>query len=58
MAVPARVALVDLDEGVRIVGRLEPLGDDHAVGAAVELAFADDPAATLPVFRSVSGPQP
>jgi len=58
MTVPATVALIDLEEGVRIVGRIDPVGDEYLVGSPVVITFADDPATELPVFRPVRSPQP
>jgi uncharacterized OB-fold protein len=49
--VPMSVALVDLDEGVRVACRFEPAGTQPAVGDLVELVFPDEPAETLPAFR-------
>jgi uncharacterized OB-fold protein len=50
--VPYTVALVDLDAGVRLPGRVEA-GDETtvAVGDRVQLCFASEPAEALPVFR-------
>ena len=51
--VPYTVVLVELEEGVRIVGTLQDVAeDDVAIGMPVEVAFedvADD--VSLPVFR-------
>ena len=52
--VPYSVALIDLDEGVRITGRLEPADEPFAIGDHVHIVFAADPGATLPVFRRVA----
>jgi len=54
LEVPYSVALVDLDAGVRLPGRIEPV-DSLAVGDRVELSFAADPAVDLPVFRPAAG---
>ncbi len=59
---PVLVALVDLDEGVRIVSNL--VGIEPArieIGMIVEVEFearGDDDAAAVPVFRPVAGAQP
>ena len=49
--VPSTVALVDLEEGVRMAGALEPADGGFRVGDDVEIAFHDDPTSTLPVFH-------
>jgi uncharacterized OB-fold protein len=51
LPVPYAVALVDLDEGVRLPGRVEPNDAGVAVGDRVQLTFGADPAGTLPIFR-------
>lgn len=48
--VPYAVALIDLDEGVRLPGRLRLADADAAIGDRVNLYFADDPASCLPVW--------
>lgn len=53
--VPYMVAVVDLDAGVRLPGRVDPAGTSLAVGDRVDLHFAADPAAALPVFRPSTG---
>lgn len=50
-AVPYTVALVDLDEGVRLPGRIEAPDDGVVVGDQVQLTFGSDPAGTLPAFH-------
>ncbi|GAA0896787.1 Zn-ribbon domain-containing OB-fold protein [Pseudonocardia zijingensis] len=49
--VPYAVALVDLDEGVRLPGRLRRADAQLPIGARVVLRFPDDPARSLPVWR-------
>ncbi|WP_208024350.1 Zn-ribbon domain-containing OB-fold protein [Amycolatopsis pithecellobii] len=49
--IPYAVALVDLDEGVRLPGRLRLADAKMPIGDRVVLQFADDPAAALPVWR-------
>jgi uncharacterized OB-fold protein len=49
--VPYAVALVDLDEGVRMPGRLHPLDMDAQIGMQVVLDFSPDPENSLPVWR-------
>ncbi|MGI5129914.1 Zn-ribbon domain-containing OB-fold protein [Pseudonocardia sp. CA-107938] len=49
--IPYSVALVDLDEGVRIPGRLRRADAALPIGERVVLDFAPDPAAALPVWR-------
>lgn len=49
--IPYTVALIDLEEGVRLPGRLHH-SDDAGVGGAVTIHFGDDPGSTLPVWRS------
>jgi hypothetical protein len=53
LEVPYLVALVDLDEGVRLPARLDPAGVPYAIGDRVAIAFAEDPAAELPRFAKV-----
>jgi uncharacterized protein len=48
--VPYTVALVDLDEGVRLAARLEG-GGMTTIGSRVAISFGSDPAHTLPIFR-------
>ena len=49
--VPYAVALVDLDEGVRVPGRLHPVDMAAPVGTRVVLDFASNPDKSLPVWR-------
>lgn len=49
--IPYTVALVDLDEGVRLPGRLARADAQVPIGARVVLAFAPDPTRSLPVWR-------
>jgi uncharacterized OB-fold protein len=49
--IPYAVALVDLDEGVRLPGRLRQADAAMPIGGRVELEFAADPASRLPVWR-------
>jgi uncharacterized OB-fold protein len=51
LQVPYSVALIDLAEGVRIPGRLEPADDSFLIGDTVQIVFAADPGTTLPAFR-------
>jgi uncharacterized protein len=53
--VPLTVALVDLEEGVRMAGVLDPYDSGFQVGDRLEIDFPDDPASTLPVFRRADG---
>ena len=46
--VPYAVALIDLDEGIRIPGRLHPSNMDATAGQTVIIDFGDDPTRTLP----------
>lgn len=50
--VPYAVALVDLDEGPRVPGRLHPDHMNAGVGCTVTLEFGPDPKNSLPVWRS------
>lgn len=58
-AVPYVVALVDLEEGVRLMANLVGVAPDATVlriGTPLELEYADvDPAVTLPRFRPAPG---
>ena len=46
------VALIDLEEGIRMVSNLEGIGNaDMRVGLQVELFFAEVNGAILPLFR-------
>jgi uncharacterized OB-fold protein len=56
--VPYAVAIVDLDEGVRIPARLASVDAGVAVGDRVRIRFSDDPAAGLPDFEPVSEGRP
>jgi len=49
--IPYAVALVDLDEGVRLPGRLRQADAAMPIGGRVVLEFADDPEVSLPVWR-------
>lgn len=49
--VPYAVVLVDLDDGVRIPGRMDDADLTAVIGDQVQLHFAADPAHHLPVFR-------
>lgn len=49
--VPYRVALIDLEEGVRVVGRLHPAMDDQSIGVEVRIEFDVDTSSTLPRWR-------
>lgn len=49
--VPYAVALVDLEEGVRVPGRLHPADMDAPTGEEVVLEFGPDPQNSLPVWR-------
>ena len=51
--VPYTVALVDLDVGVRLPGRVEPVDVGVAVGDRIQLTFGADPEGALPTFRPV-----
>ena len=51
--VPYAVALVDLDEGVRLPGRLRLADATLPIGHRVRLHFAEDPASYLPVWEGV-----
>lgn len=51
LEVPYAVAIVDLDEGVRMPGRLAPAAAEVAVGDRVRVAFGADPALSLPTFE-------
>jgi len=48
--VPYAVALVDLDDGIRLPGRLHPDAVDAEVGTRVAIEFGPDPGSTLPVW--------
>jgi uncharacterized OB-fold protein len=60
-AVPYVVALVDLEEGVRLMANLVGVAPDAAtlrIGAPLELEYADvSPEVTLPRFRPALGAQ-
>jgi uncharacterized OB-fold protein len=47
---PITVALIDLDEGVRLPGRLEASGGGIRIGDRVKLRFAPEPMFDLPRF--------
>lgn len=47
--IPYAVALIDLEEGVRLPGRLAR-PNAAGVGGAVAIHFGDDPGSTLPVW--------
>jgi uncharacterized OB-fold protein len=49
--IPYTVALVDLDEGVRIPGRLHPDAAGLALDSRVALLFPPDPSVALPVWQ-------
>jgi uncharacterized OB-fold protein len=51
---PVAVVLVELDEGVRLPGRLAKKSMPARIGDRVRLQFADEPALTLPEFVSES----
>jgi uncharacterized OB-fold protein len=51
--VPYQVLLVELDEGVRMPGRLNDVADASVVGRRVELRFAPEPEWDLPRFHLV-----
>lgn len=53
--VPYAVALVDLDEGIRIPGRLHPSDMAATAGQSVTIVFGDDPTRTLPVWVTNPG---
>ncbi|MGE0215952.1 Zn-ribbon domain-containing OB-fold protein [Mycolicibacterium sp.] len=50
--IPYAVALVDLDEGVRLPGRLRRADADLPIGSRVVLQFPTDPSVALPFWRS------
>ena len=52
--VPYAVAIVDLDEGVRMPVRLAPAAAAAAVGDRVRVALAADPALSLPTFEQAA----
>ena len=47
---PYVVGLIDLDEGLRIVGRIEPEGREVAIGARVRVRFREVEGRKLPYF--------
>jgi uncharacterized OB-fold protein len=47
---PMTVILVDLDEGVRVPGRLDSVSKDAQIGDRVRLQFAEDSHHELPRF--------
>ena len=56
--IPYAVALIDLEEGIRIPGRLHPSNMDATVGQPVFIHFGEDPARTLPVWVMNAGRAP
>jgi uncharacterized protein len=51
---PYAVALVDLDEGVRLLANIEGDPDTVKIGQAVELTFREEDGLAVPVFRPTS----
>jgi uncharacterized OB-fold protein len=52
---PYNVALVDLDEGFRMMSRVEGLApEDVVIGARVRVAVIEEDGAPLAVFRPVT----
>jgi hypothetical protein len=51
---PVWIALVELEEDVRLPGRLARAGGPWSVGDQVRLQFAEDPATTLPQFVRIT----
>jgi len=51
---PVAVVIVELDEGIRIPGRLAKTSMPGAIGDRVVLRFAADPATELPCFVAAS----
>jgi uncharacterized OB-fold protein len=52
---PRLVALIDLDDGVRMISNLQDVDGDVALGTPVELFFAEVDGTTLPQFRPAQG---
>lgn len=50
---PYSVAVVELDEGPRVLSRIA--GEEPSIGDAVEVCYEDLGDATLPLFRSLVG---
>lgn len=54
---PYVVALVDLEEGPRMLSNIVDRGpDEDLIGLAVEVVFEDQAGTTLPKFRTSGGP--
>ncbi len=53
---PYRIALVDLDDGIRVMGHL--IGDAAAIGSRVTGGIESVGGRSIPVFRPVAGNTP
>lgn len=54
--VPYVVALIDLDEGVRMLSNVEADPSEVHIGQRVEVCWREDQDVTIPVFRPVETP--
>lgn len=50
-ALPYHIAIIDLEEGVRLMSNIAGVGDDIAIGDKVQVEFVSREGVCLPMFR-------